>query len=94
MSKNSAQVQRGRPMEAIIIDPFVPPASLPKLPSAENRKIWWNRLKKFFGANYAVYKTKKAVAGWNPRPFAIQAEQDYIQMNKAFAEYPMLIQRR
>ncbi|KAI8904327.1 hypothetical protein EDD86DRAFT_278100 [Gorgonomyces haynaldii] len=75
----------GRPMIQMLFDPYLPPRQLPLVPNKANRSIWWERMKKFFAANYAVYKIKKVIPGWKPKTFAQEAEELYVKMNSLFA---------
>ena len=82
----SNAMSRGKPMVSVVLDRYIPPVWLPSPFNAANRKLLWERLRKFFAANYAVYKLRKAIKGFKPAKFALEAEQKYVEMNIAFAE--------
>ncbi|KAL2919667.1 hypothetical protein HK105_200581 [Polyrhizophydium stewartii] len=80
-----ASSMRGRMVNAVILDRWIPPETLPAPISKANMAVLWERFKKFIFATWSVYQVRTSVKGWKPRPFALEAERMYIEMNKAFA---------
>ncbi|KAI8923516.1 hypothetical protein BC831DRAFT_514174 [Entophlyctis helioformis] len=77
---------RGRLVDSIILDRWVPPEKLPFPYNKANAAVVWERIKKFIFATWSVYQVRTTVKGWKPGPFGLETQRMYIEMNKAFAK--------
>ncbi|KAJ3184361.1 39S ribosomal protein L45, mitochondrial [Gaertneriomyces sp. JEL0708] len=86
-SRPTQQSLRGRPLHLNIIDPKIPlPSSVrPAAWTKEGKAYWKERATAFVRSLLAVYQLRKAPGGFKTKDFKEEAQQLYIEMNKAFA---------
>ncbi|KAH6582907.1 hypothetical protein BASA61_008319 [Batrachochytrium salamandrivorans] len=84
-SSSRSTTMRGRVIQSMIADPYIPPTSFPFPYNKANLSVLWERVKKAIFATWSVYQVKSTIKGWTPRSFATEAENIYISMNRAYA---------
>ncbi|KAI9216855.1 hypothetical protein BC828DRAFT_392569 [Blastocladiella britannica] len=68
-----------------VMDPYVPPASMPTPLSKDGRAAWWSKFLNLAKSTMYVVQLRKDLPSFVANKFPLEAEQLYINMNKAFA---------